>query len=91
MSLLTLQQNCPCHRHNHQPTEVQQRRGREEEAVLHLRRHRSEAIYRRSDCEAFDGLRIHKVHYHRVRYCLGRCAPTIPSSLLRLCHGRVLP
>ena len=86
-----LQQNCDRHRHDHQPEALQRGPGRQVKALLYLRRHRSEAFDRRTDGEATDRGRRHEVHDHCERDRVRRCSPTVPGSLLRVRHGRVLP
>ena len=86
----SLQQNRHCHRHNHQPEAIQRSHWWEEEAVLYLRRHRSEEVHRGSAGEEADWRWCHEVHHRGVCHRL-RCRPSaVPGPLLWLLHGRVL-
>ena len=76
---------------HHQPEDNQRRLRRVEEAVLHLRRDRPEALHRRAAGADAGGIRrdgiLHRGRRHRVR----SGADAVPGALHRLHHGRVLP
>ncbi len=62
-----------------------------EKALLHLCRHRPEALHRRADLQDADRLRRHGLQHHRRRDRVGAGAAAIPGALYRLRHGRILP
>ena len=69
----------------------QRRHRRVEEALLHLRRDRPEALHRRAARADAGGIRragiLHRGRRHRVR----SGADAVPGAVHRLHHGRVLP
>ena len=79
------------HRHHHQPEDHQRRRRREQEALLHLRRDRPEALHRGAARAHAGRKRRAGIFHHRRRHRLGSGAAAVPRTLYRLHHGRVLP
>ena len=61
------------------------------EALLHLRRHRPEALDRRPDRQDARGARRARIHHRRRRHRVRAGAAAVPGALRRLRHGRVLP
>ena len=57
---------------------------------LHLRCHRSEALYRGKPCAEPDRSRCHGLHHRGVRYRIRAVSPAVYRPLLRLRHGRIL-
>ena len=78
-------------RHLHQPEEGQRRRRREQEALLHLCRHRPEALDRRADRPRARRERRDGIFHRRRRDRVRAGAAAVPRALHRLHHGRVLP
>ena len=79
------------HRHDHQPEGSERRHRREGQAVLHLRRDRTEALDRRAvgadtGRERRDGL-LHRGRCHRVR----PGTDAVPGAVYGLHDGRVFP
>ena len=64
---------------------------REEQALLHLRRHRPEALDRRPVRQGARGARRAGIFDRRRRHRLRPGADAVPGAVHRLHHGRVLP
>ena len=69
----------------------QRRHRREGEALLHLRRHRPEALDRGADRQDARGRRRDGLHHRRRGHRVGAGAAAVPGAVLRLRHGRVVP
>ena len=66
-------------------------RRREGEALLHLCRHRPEALDRRADRQDARGRRRAGIHHRRRRHRVRAGAAAVPRAVLRLRHGRMVP
>ena len=64
---------------------------REEEALLHLRRRRAEALHRRAVRQDARGSRRARLFDHRRGDRLRPGADAVPGAVLRLRHGRIFP
>ena len=78
-------------RHLHQPEGRQRRRRREQEALLHLRRHRPEALDRRADRPPARRERRDGILHRRRRDRFGARSAAVPRALHRRDDGRILP
>ena len=61
------------------------------QALLHLRRHRPEALHRRPDRADVGGARRAGLHHRGLGHGVGARAAAVPGTLRRLRHGRVVP
>ena len=69
----------------------QRRHRREGQALLHLCRHRPEALDRGADRQDPGRRRRAGIHHRGRRHRLGAGAAAVPGALLRLRHGRMVP
>ena len=65
--------------------------GRERQALLHLRRHRPEALHRRPDRQDARGARRAGLHHRRLRHGVRARPAAVPGPVRGLRHGRVVP
>ena len=79
------------HRYDHKPEIHQRRRRRVEEAVLHLRRDRTETLDGRAIGADARGKRRDGLFHRGRRDCLRSRADAVPGAVHGLHHGRVLP